>query len=54
MDFNLNYTRYQNVSIHDYKDSLQVKFNGYWYFRSATDNQFIEPSVSLISKQVPV
>lgn len=29
MDFDVNYTRYQNVSIHDTKDALEVKFNGF-------------------------
>jgi len=54
MDFNINYTRYQNVSVHDYSDALEVKFNGYWYFRAADSNEFIEKSVSIISKPVPI
>jgi hypothetical protein len=29
MDISMNYTRYQNVSVHDSKDFLEVKFNGY-------------------------
>jgi len=32
MDFQIDYNHYMNVSIHDFKDSLKVQFNGYWYF----------------------
>ena len=54
MDFQIYYERFMNVSIHDFKDALEVKFNGYHYFRSADNNEFIEESVAIIEKSVPV
>jgi hypothetical protein len=42
MDFQLNYTRYMNVSVHDFKDALQVNFVGHQYYRSASDFEYIE------------
>jgi hypothetical protein len=38
MDFQVNYETYLNVSIHNYKDLLQVNINGPQYFRSAENN----------------
>lgn len=52
-DIEVNFTRYQNVSIHDFADTLRVKFNGHWYFRAKKNNQFIPNVASTVQKKVP-
>ena len=42
MDFIVSYSRYQDVSIHQELDSLEVRFVGNQYFRSEDTNEFIE------------
>jgi hypothetical protein len=42
------------VSIHDYKDWLEIKIYGYQYFRSADNNEYIEPTVSVMQRTVPL
>ena len=53
MDFQVSYETYLNVSIHDYKDVLQVNINGPQYFRSAENNMYIEQSEVVFEKIVP-
>jgi hypothetical protein len=52
MDFLLNYTQYNNVSIHDDPDILQVRFNGLKYFKSP-DGQFFASTFLIKEKKVP-
>jgi hypothetical protein len=54
MDFAVNYSHYQNVSIHDVADSLTVSFVGNQYFRSAINGEYIEQSLAVIEKPVPL
>jgi hypothetical protein len=54
MDFQINYTRHMNVSIHDFKDALKVDFVGNQYFRSQSNFEYIEQSVAVLAKNVPL
>ena len=54
MDFTINYTQYQNVSIYEEKDKLVVDIFGFQYFRSADNNEYIEQSVSVMERKVPI
>lgn len=54
MDFKINYTYFQDVSIHDFKDKLEVKILGCQYFRSVDKNEYIEPSVAVMERSVPL
>jgi len=46
MDFQLNYTFFEKVSINDFKDKLELKIYGIYYFRDEQNNENIEESVS--------
>lgn len=46
MDFQLNYTFFEKVSINDFKDKLGLKIYGIYYFRDEQNNENIEESVS--------
>ena len=52
IDFQLNYTYQDDVSIHEQKDLLQVNFIGKEYFKSE-DGQMFEESVVMQRKEVP-
>jgi hypothetical protein len=54
MDFLVNYTHYSNVSVHEFKDQLQVKFNGIQYFRAKSTKETIEQTISTLQKVVPL
>jgi Golgi nucleoside diphosphatase len=53
MDFVISYRTYQDVSIHDDEDALEVRFVGNQYFRSEDTKEFIEQSVAIVKKSVP-
>lgn len=52
MDFQLNYTYEDDVSVHEEKDLLQVNFIGKEYFK-AYDVQMFQEAVAVQRKVVP-
>jgi hypothetical protein len=50
----VNYQLYQSVSIHEYKDLIEVDINGVQYFRSAINNQHVESIVAQMEQKVPL
>jgi hypothetical protein len=53
MDFAVNYTYFDEVSVHDLKDSIEVIVHGYYYFRSVYNNEYIEQEKAIVVKPVP-
>jgi hypothetical protein len=54
MDFQIIYEKFQNVSIYDSYDRLEAQIYGVQYFRSVEDDEYIEPSVSVMQRAVPL